>query len=117
MALFARVIDGIVENIIVAEQDYIDTLPDKELYIEMDPTIRKNHVGVGDTYDVVRDAFYLAKPYAQWVLNEDTCVWEPPFPPPYFWSIWDENTGSWFTESPEIEEAQRFAQGVLNGIN
>ena len=39
---------------------------------------RKNHAGIGMTYDEDRDAFIPKKPYASWVLNEDTCLWEAP---------------------------------------
>ena len=40
--------------------------------------IRKNHAGIGYTYDEDRDAFIAPKPYASWILNEDTCRWEAP---------------------------------------
>ena len=40
--------------------------------------IRKNHAGIGYTYDEDRDAFIPKKPYASWILNEDTCQWEAP---------------------------------------
>jgi hypothetical protein len=39
---------------------------------------RKNHAGIGYTYDEDRDAFIPKKPYASWILNEDTCLWEAP---------------------------------------
>lgn len=39
---------------------------------------RKNHAGIGYTYDEDRDAFIPKKPYASWVLNETTCLWEAP---------------------------------------
>jgi len=39
---------------------------------------RKNHAGIGYTYDEDRDAFIAPKPYASWILNEDTCLWEAP---------------------------------------
>jgi hypothetical protein len=45
-------------------------------------TIRKNFAGRGYTYDSSRDAFIEPKPYASWVLNEETCKWEPPVPYP-----------------------------------
>jgi hypothetical protein len=59
--------------------------------------IRKNYAGVGFTYDSQRDAFIPPKPFASWVLNEDTCQWSSPTPYPqdgemYFWS---EENGSW----------------------
>ena len=40
--------------------------------------LRKNHAGIGYTYDEDRDAFILKKPYNSWVLNETTCLWEAP---------------------------------------
>ena len=39
---------------------------------------RKNHAGIGYIYDEDRDAFIPPKPYASWILNEDTCLWESP---------------------------------------
>ena len=41
-------------------------------------TIRKNYAGIGFTYDKNRDAFIPPKPYASWVLNETTCLWDAP---------------------------------------
>jgi hypothetical protein len=60
---------------------------------------RKNYAGIGYTYDPTRNAFIPPKPYASWVLNEDTCLWESPVPYPddgkmYYW---DEATLSWVT--------------------
>jgi hypothetical protein len=59
--------------------------------------IRKNYAGIGFTYDAGRDAFIPPKPYASWLLNEDTCLWGPPIPYPtdgkYY--SWDEATTSW----------------------
>lgn len=59
--------------------------------------IRKNYASPGYTYDEHRDAFIPPKPYNSWVLNEETCVWDPPVPIPntndkYYW---DENSVSW----------------------
>jgi hypothetical protein len=53
--------------------------------------IRKNYAGIGFTYDEERDAFIATKPVESWVLNEETCQWEPPIPYPtdnktYFWN-------------------------------
>jgi hypothetical protein len=39
---------------------------------------RKNHAGIGFTYDEDRDAFIPKKPFNSWILNEDTCRWEAP---------------------------------------
>jgi hypothetical protein len=39
---------------------------------------RKNHAGIGYTYDEDKDAFIPAKPFNSWTLNEDTCLWNAP---------------------------------------
>ena len=58
---------------------------------------RKNYAGIGYTYDAGRDAFIPPKPYASWVLNETTCLWESPVPYPNDGKrySWDEATTSW----------------------
>jgi hypothetical protein len=58
---------------------------------------RKNYAGVGYTYDSVRDAFIPPKPYPSWILNEQTCIWEPPVAMPQDGKRyqWDEATTSW----------------------
>lgn len=57
---------------------------------------RKNYAGVGHIYDPVRDAFYREKPYASWVLNEDTCYWEAPIESPgETFLYWNEATQEW----------------------
>lgn len=64
---------------------------------------RKNYAGIGYTYDAQRDAFIPPQPYASWVINEQTCLWEAPVPmpsdagtgePPKLY-VWDEPTTSW----------------------
>jgi hypothetical protein len=57
--------------------------------------IRKNYAGVGYTYDPVRDAFVAPKPYASWILNDDTCRWEAPIAMPNGAFDWDENQQAW----------------------
>ena len=58
---------------------------------------RKNYAGIGYSYDEQRDAFIPQKPYASFVLNEDTCLWEPPVPYPTDGEqyTWNEETISW----------------------
>ena len=56
---------------------------------------RKNYAGRGMIYDPVRDAFYGEQPYASWILNEDTCEWEPPTPKPEGTWYWKEDTTEW----------------------
>ena len=62
--------------------------------------IRKNYAGIGYTYDKERDAFIAPKPFASWVLDEETCQWEAPvaYPtdaPEGTWYVWDEELGDW----------------------
>jgi hypothetical protein len=59
--------------------------------------IRKNYAGIGYIYDATRDAFIPPKPYASWLLNEDTCVWESTVPYPNDGNnyVWNEATKSW----------------------
>jgi hypothetical protein len=59
--------------------------------------MRKNYAGIGYTYDAVRDAFIPPKPYPSWLLNEQTCLWEPPVAMPDDGKLyqWDEATTSW----------------------
>lgn len=73
--------------------------------------LRKNYAGIGYTYDEQRDAFIPPKPYASWVLNEDSCLWEAPVPYPTDGIMynWDEEAGDWApivfqSENPEITE-------------
>jgi len=58
---------------------------------------RKNYAGVGYTYDESKDAFIPPKPSATWILNEATCIWEPPVPYPNDGQRyqWNENTQNW----------------------
>jgi hypothetical protein len=64
---------------------------------------RKNYAGLGYTYDSERDAFIPPKPFASWILNEESCLWDAPVAmpedagtgePPKRYS-WDEATTSW----------------------
>ena len=56
--------------------------------------IRKNYAGIGFTYDEELDAFIPPKPFNSWLLNKETCLWEPPKPfpnddVPYIWNELD----------------------------
>ena len=59
--------------------------------------LRKNHAGIGMIYDEDRDAFIAPKPFASWILNEDTCFWEAPVALPDTENKynWNEETTSW----------------------
>lgn len=58
---------------------------------------RKNYAGLGYTYDALRDAFIPPKPYASWVLNETSCLWEAPvaYPTDGKRYVWDELNTAW----------------------
>ena len=58
---------------------------------------RKNYAGIGYTYDAVLDAFIPPKPYPSWLLDTETCQWQPPTPYPSDGNLytWDEETLSW----------------------
>ena len=110
MSHFAKVIDGIVTEVLVIEQDVIDTglFGDPALWVQTSYNtyggqhpegrpLRKNYAGVGYTYDAERDAFYAPQPFASWTLNEDTCLWDAPTPYPDDGKIytWDEANLAW----------------------
>jgi hypothetical protein len=59
--------------------------------------LRKNHAGIGYTYDEDKDAFIPPKPYNSWILNEDTCNWEAPvaYPTDGGTYTWNEETTTW----------------------
>ena len=118
MSYFAKIEDGIVTNVIAADQDFINNNMDGEWVqtsynthggkhydpdtkLEDDKTpLRKNYAGIGFIYDSVRNAFYAPQPYPSWTLNDDTCYWECPVPHPVDASPqkmyqWDEDTTSW----------------------
>jgi hypothetical protein len=63
---------------------------------------RKNYAGIGYTYDAGRDAFIPPKPYASWLLDEETCLWNAPVPYPDDGNRyqWDEDSLSWVVYEP-----------------
>ena len=125
MGHFAKVNNGVVEQVIVAEQEFFDTFVDSspgvwlqtsyntrggvhydpatgEPSADQSKALRKNYAGIGYSYDATRDAFIPPKPYASWVLDEQTCLWNAPVPYPTDGKRyqWDEATTSW-VEVPE----------------
>ena len=96
MAHFAKVIDNIVTEVIVAEQDHIDTLDGTWIQTSYNNNIREHFAGIGYTYDTENDVFYAPKPFPSWTLNSDY-VWEAPssYPNDGNKYTWDEDTTSW----------------------
>jgi hypothetical protein len=88
MAHFAKVLNGIVTQVIVAEPEFFDTFVDSSpgqwiqtsynthggQHPEGRP-LRKNFAGIGYTYDAERDAFIPPKPEGDYALDEETCLW------------------------------------------
>jgi hypothetical protein len=111
MAHFAKVNNGTVIQVIVAEPEFFNTFVDSSpgqwiqtsynthggVHTNGGTPLRKNYAGVGFTYDSVRDAFIPPKPYASWTLNEDTCLWDSPiaYPDDGKFYTWDENAQQW----------------------
>jgi len=118
MGNFAKVTDGIVVQVIAAEPEFfnsfVDSSPGEWIQTsyntrggvhyqpnssipseDQSKALRKNYAGVGSSYDKQRDAFIPPKPFNSWILNESTCLWEPPVAMPitelennqyYFWN-------------------------------
>lgn len=86
-----------VEQEILGRQFCTQLLGGNWIQTSYNGNIRKNFAGIGFSYDSSRDAFIAPKPYNSWVLNEDTCRWEPPVPYPDDGKMysWDEDTESW----------------------
>lgn len=117
MGHFAKVNNGIVEQVIVAEPEFfetfVDTSPGEWIQTSYNTrggvhygqdgqpdggvALRKNYAGIGYSYDRQRDAFIPPKPYASWVLNEDSCLWDAPVAMPNDGKpySWDETNTQW----------------------
>jgi hypothetical protein len=122
MAHFAKVVDGTVSQVIVAEPEFFNTFVDSSpgewiqtsyntrggVHYGQDGNpddgvaLRKNYAGIGYTYDRTKDAFIPPKPYNSWVLDEETCLWNAPVAMPDDGKLyrWNEETTNW-EELPE----------------
>jgi len=112
MSHFAKVENGIVTQVIVAEQDVIDSGIFGNGWVQTsyntyggvhangNTPLRKNYAGIGYTYDSQRNAFIPPQPFPSWTMNEQTCLWSAPVPMPtdgaYYW---DEATTSWIKQN------------------
>lgn len=111
MSHFAKICDGKVVQVIVAEPEFFDTFVDSSpgTWIQTSyntyggkhllggTPLRKNYAGIGYTYDPARDAFIPPQPFPSWTLNEESCLWESPVPMPTDGKMysWDETTKTW----------------------
>lgn len=110
MAHWAKIVDGKVVSVIVAEKEFFDTFVDSSpgqwlqtsyrthggQHPEGKP-LRFNYAGVGYSYDAGKDAFVPPKPFASWVLDDTTCLWNAPVAMPTDGKpyAWNEATQSW----------------------
>ena len=112
MSHFAKVKNGLVTSVVVAEQEFIDTNALGDGWIQTSynthggvhanngTPLRKNYAGIGYAYDSQRDAFIPPQMYPSWTLNEDTCLWDAPVSRPTDGKYdWDESTTSWVRAS------------------
>lgn len=111
MSHFAKVVDGKVTQVIVAEKEFFDTFIDSSPgeWVQTSyntvgnqhklggTPLRGNYAGIGYTYDRENDVFYAPQPYPSWTLNQSTWLWEAPTPMPQDGKTykWDEATTSW----------------------
>lgn len=127
MGHFAKVSNGIVTRVIVAEADFFNNFVDdspgqwiqtsyntrggvhyqpntNEPSEDQSKALRKNYAGIGYTYDATKDAFIPPQPFNSWTLNEDTCLWDSPVPYPEDGKLykWNEELVNW--EEVIIEE-------------
>ena len=124
MSHFAKVENGIVTQVIVIEQDVVDTglFGDPSAWVQTSyntyagehrlggTPLRKNYAGIGYTYDSERDAFVPPTPFPSWILDDGTCNWNPPVPRPTSadgtkWYEWNEGTLNWDEKDMPVVES------------
>jgi hypothetical protein len=117
MAYYAKVVEGTVVNVIVADATFFDDFIDETPGVWLETSaethggvhskggtpIRKNYASIGYEYSLELDAFIAPQYYFSWTLNEETCLWEAPIPYPtdglhYYWN---EDTTSWVEVTEE----------------
>jgi hypothetical protein len=110
MSHFAKVTDGKVIQVIVAEQEFFDTFVDSSpgTWIQTSYNthgnqhpegrpLRGNYAGIGYTYDAINDVFYAPQPFPSWILNNTTWLWEAPVAMPTDGKVykWNESITNW----------------------
>jgi len=113
MSHYAKVLNGIVQQVIVAEADFFNTFVDTSpgewiqtsyntlggVHLLGGTPLRGNYAGIGYIYDREHDVFYAPQPFPSWTLNKTTWNWESPVPYPSddIRYAWDETTKTWVT--------------------
>ena len=113
MSHYAKVLDGKVIQVIVAEADFfthfVDSSPGTWIQTSYNTKgnqhpegrpLRGNYAGIGFVYDQANDVFYEPKPYPSWTLNKTTWLWESPisYPDDGKSYKWDESAKNWALE-------------------
>ena len=132
MAHFAKVENGIVTQVIVIDQETLNTghWGDPALWVQTSyntqggvhsrggTPLRKNYAGIGYSYDAGRDAFVPPKPYASWVLNETTCNWDAPVTMPTTEGkryVWRESDTSWVEQPAYPSDNKTYTWNLETG--
>ena len=124
MSHFCKVLDGKVIQVIVAELEFFNTFVDSSpgewiqtsyntrggVHYGSDGqpdggvALRGNYAGIGYTYNAANDVFYAPQPFASWVLDQTTWLWNVPVPHPTDGEqyVWDEPTISWGPVPKEV---------------
>jgi len=110
MAHYAKIENGIVTQVIVAEQEFINSgyVGEPTDWVQTSYNthgnqhpegrpLRGNYAGIGFTYDSANDVFYAPQPYPSWILNNTTWTWETPVTYPKDGKIykWNESIINW----------------------
>ena len=85
-----------VVRVIVAEQPIVDNRAG--IWVQYDPELHLNYPGPGFSFDKALSQFIPVKDFSSWVLNEETCKFDPPFPMPQ-----DENNYRWNESNADWE--------------
>lgn len=117
MSHFAQVVNGIVQRVIVADEEFIKTMLNPHEWVQTSYNtfknqhpegrpLRGNFAGIGFIYDKENDVFYEKQPYPSWVLNHSTWSWEAPVAKPDDGNSysWDEESLSWKLAPKIIED-------------
>ena len=115
MAHYAKVENGVVTQVIVADQEFIDNAVLGHGWVQTSYNthrgqhpegrpLRGNYAGIGYIYDATNDVFYAPQPYASWALNHSTWTWEAPTPMPTEGGPyrWDDPTVAWVAVPPIV---------------
>jgi hypothetical protein len=132
MAHFAKVENGIVTQVIVIDQETLNTghWGDPASWVQTSyntaggvhsqggTPLRKNYAGIGYSYDAGRDAFIPPKPFASWVLNETTCNWGAPVAMPTTEGkmyVWRESDTSWVEQLSYPTDGKTYTWNLETG--